>query len=312
MLDYNMQITIFSFLDVQDINNIIMTSRNAYQSKDIIVRDIWCERYPELYGKVDHTITNMFYVDMVWQFMDTLSIDDMMFKLNLHDLDNTTNSLEGYDDLKIKVDKFSLIQGRLQRTYDRLHDILMMHLREYEGEEDYGEEDFEMFTYALMEYGHSIYSKIMHSKNPYLDGTIDDDMVNARSNAVWFEEQRYGDKIVADINMEELGQELVYNTIEPKILDELEAMEDDFSDIDDYEYECREYGVIPYSTYERQESEIDRMEDLIESEPINTIKMILCMTGKHPELLDDIKDGILNYMDRLMPNTIQEINDMLE
>lgn len=309
MIDYNTQIVIFSYLPVQDISNVLITSKNAYYGKNTIMRDIWCERYPGLYNKMDHTITNMFYVDMVFQFLDGYDLKDMMLKLNLNGLMDDCDTREEYCERKIKVNKFSLVVGRLQRTYDLIHDILMVKLKKYEDDdEDYGdEEDLEMFAYSLMEYGPAMYSKIMLSDEPYIQ-VIDDDMADERSIGICFEEEQYDDNAkVEDIDMIELTSEIIYNRMDDGILEELEAMEDDYDDIDEYEYECEQYGVVPDWLYDNQGIEIDRMEDMLDEDPVETIHNLLDKIKEHPDLLDSIKEGILNYMDELMPHTIRKL-----
>lgn len=308
MIDYNTQIYIFSYLPVQDIANVLITSKNAYYGKDIIMRDIWCERYPGLYGKMEHTLPNMFYVDMVFQFLDGYDLGEMMLNLNLGGLRDDCDTREEYHERKIKVDKFSLVVGRLQRTYDRVHNVLMDKLKEYEDEDEYyGEEDLEMFAYSLMEYGPSMYSKIMLSDEPYL-GVINDDMVDGRAIGICFEEEQYDDDLkIEDINMNEIGDEILYNRMDSGILEELEAMEDEYDDIDEYEYECQDYGVDPDWLYENQAYELNRMDDMLYEDPTGTIHKLLDKVENHPELLNYIKEGILNYMDELMPHTIRKL-----
>lgn len=316
MFDYNTQILIFSFLDVQDIYNVIATSKLAYLSRDIIVRDIWSERYPELFGFMDHNLFNMFYVDIVFEYLTTCDLNSIMKRLNLEDLhDRQCNTLEEYESLKVLIDgKFSVVVSKLQNTYDRLHNLLMYKLRQYEDEDEkYGEDDFEMFTYALMEYGHKIYRDVILSNNPYLDGTIDDDMINERSVGIWFEEEEYSSGVVVeDINMDDVGQELFYNC-DGKLLEQVEELAEQCDCMDDFEYECSEYNVIPEEVYERQLDEIDRMEDLLD-DPMAIMKILLNVGNRveHGDLIYNIRDGILNYMEELLPHQIEEINDMLE
>lgn len=316
MLDYNTQILIFSFLDVEDISNVLMTSKLAYQTRDMIIRDIWSERYPEIYGLVEHNIFNMFYVDMVFEYLNTYNLVNIMGRLSLKDIPLDCNSfkqqhngLEGYESVKRKIDRFSIIISRLQATYDKLHDILSIKLKQFEDDDD---EDYEMFISALMEYGHSIYRDIMLSNNPYIDGTIDDDMVDERSDPIWFEEQDYNTMKVEDVNMIKFRDEIFYNDPDEELMSDLEDMEFTCDNMDDFEYDCMMYGVIPDTVYEKQGYEIDRMEEILDTDPINAIKKILVLTRDHPELLDNIKDGILNYMDELLPSQIEEINDMIE
>lgn len=331
MFDYNTQILIFSFLDVQDISNVLMTSKLAYLSRDMIVRDIWSERYPELYGYglMEHNIFNMFYVDMVFEYLNTYNLDNIMKRLSLDNipLDYDTykeqyNGLGGYELVKDKMSKFSIVIGRLQTTYDKLHDILSNKLRVYESDDvEYDDgidgEDYEMFVSALMEYGHVVYRDIMLSDNPYVDGTIDDDMVDVRSNPIWFEEQDYTNNDsnkhkVEDIDMVTIQDEIFYHDPDRELITELEDIEFTCDNMDDFESECMNYGIIPDVVYEKQSYEIDRMEEILDSDPINAIKKILIFTREHPDLLYNIKDGILNYMDELLPSQIEEINDMIE
>lgn len=297
MLDYNMQIYIFSFLDVMDISNILVTSKNAYNSRYIIIRDIWSERYPSLYNKTEHTITNMFYTDMVFKYLESYNLNSIMVLLDLngiHKEGSKCDTMHKYDTLRVKVDRFSVVISKLQRTYDHLHKLLMAKLDDGEDEED-----LEMFTSAMMEYGSSVYSEILRSKNPYYD-VIDQDMLEERSNPIWFEEQEYDDVKPEDIVMGEMDKE--------SHMDEsMEALEDEYDEIDDYDYECQDYGVNPDFIYDRQDEELNRIENIMDEHPIRSITNLLYLTDDHPELLSNIKDSIMDYMEQLMPNTIHSM-----
>jgi hypothetical protein len=292
-----MQIYIFSFLDVMDISNILVTSKNAYNSKNIIVRDIWSERYPSLYNKTEHTITNMFYTDMVFKYLESYNLNSIMGLLDLnriHKKDSKCDTIHEYDTLRVKVDRFSVVISKLQRTYDHLHKILMTKLDDGEDEED-----LEMFTSAMMEYGPSVYSEILKSDNPYM-GVIDDDMLEERSNPIWFEEQEYDDIKVEDVNMEDMDEEFHMD-------ESMEALEDEYDEIDDYECVCMNYGVDPDFIYDRQEEELNRIENIMDEHPIRSITNLLYLTDDHPELLSNIKNSIMDYMDQLMPKTIHSM-----
>lgn len=317
MFDYNTQIIIFSFLDVQDISNILITSRLAYQSRNIIIRDIWFERYPQLHGLIEHNIFNMFYVDMVFEYLNTYNIDNIMKRLRLDDIplnhesyNEQYTNLSGYDIIKSKVDRFSIVISRLQDTYDKLYGILANKLRDYEDEDD--EEDFEMFISALMEYGHKIYRDIILSKNPYIDGTIDDDMVDERSNPIWFEEQDYGKFKIGDVTMIDISDRIFYDDPNQELLIELKDIEFQCDNMDEFEEECYHYNTIPDIIYDEQQIQIDRMQEILDRDPISAIRKILCLTEEHPDILDNIKDSILDYIDELLPNQIEKINDMIE
>jgi hypothetical protein len=125
-------------------------------------------------------------------------------------------------------------------------------------------------------------------------------MLEERSNPIWFEEQEYDDIKVEDVNMEDMDEEFHMD-------ESMEALEDEYDEIDDYECVCMNYGVDPDFIYDRQEEELNRIENIMDEHPIRSITNLLYLTDDHPELLSNIKNSIMDYMDQLMPKTIHSM-----
>ena len=338
MSSYDEFIQILSNMEVKDILSIISSSREYFDNRVQIIKDVYSVRYPELSrGGVYHfglepTEFNLLYVDRVWEILhdSSLSMNRILEQLSLLDLDEYGPLQERYN----RIDKFSLVVGRIQRTYDSLFSLLRDHLwnnyphvethtqmddDEYVEDNDNiftDDEDFDRFVHAMIEHGREWYSSLLLSNNPF--DNIDEDDIEERANGFEIEEHDYPTNAglsVGDIDYDMIKNDMEYNSDHDE--------DDEYDDITpDIIYDghkvCDEYDEIVSnihgsggdpSTYENEhESLMEEVDDILDENNILTVLDRLKDNEiLYDEVMDDIRQHIHSLSDSLNNKELRDI-----
>jgi hypothetical protein len=304
MLPYKLQIYIFSYLDVSDIQNVCMTSRSAHTCREMIVRDIWMERYPELVdtGYFNISIIEMYYIDIVWRYIDTFDVNSMLISLALEDVNicrDMDSKREAHREWKERIDRSDILIGRLERVYETLFTILRDRV-EYPYEMD-DEEEHDMFVYALMEYGHKMYRDIILSHNPY-DTIITEEMYDERSNGIWFDEIK-DDRVNARI----LAADTIYDT-KYMVSEFIERNGDEYDDII-CDMESEGYNTEEYEN--RHDELLGMVDDVIHNTPRHKVIGRLLLSNSFGDILDRMISSLEESTDDMTNGRLCELIEML-
>lgn len=316
MFPYEIQIYIFSYLDAETIQNVTMTSSSAYAIKSKIIKDIWIERYPELipYGKFEHNIFDMFYLDMVWDYLETYDLSAILARLNLntaHEKPVAVTQIDSYKQWKSTIDRLAIFHGKFERTYDKLYTILSSIITPHEEDDP---EEYEMLIHGLMEYGHATYKEILQSPDPY--DTITDDMFEARSIGLVLEAEVRDDNYYHSGNddhgatMDDIDDDLIANDqyMNEEYAEELIAEKKmEHEDFDDFLCDLECDHVYTSKLEDEHDDAIYELECVTnDMDPREVIRNVLLsdIHGDNQELWSYMIDALMTSADNMMTDKI--------
>jgi len=280
-----------------------MLNISSYEGKQRIIQDIWIMRYPELiqYNVFNLNIIDMFYVDMVWDCIDS---NDISLGLSMLNIKPVVKPVISYDHWKHNIDRFSIYIGRLERTYDKLYYILHSHVPSLYDED---EEDHEMFIHGLIEYGYSTYKDILSHEDPY--DTITDDMLNARSDGLVIGDQEYNGHRIDDIDEHIISKaKQLDNEYQDRMLEDID-MSASYEDMI-YDLQCAD--VCTDDIEDEHDEALDELKDQIrDMNPKDVLLRYLSLNIHTDDILSEMAYEIVEHMDEYHTHEIRMLTNEL-